>query len=292
MSKQSPRVDVTLVTHLGLPGGAPDDLLLAKSLEGLGVSVQLAPWNAPFHPWSNSALTIVRSSWDYHLHPTYWGRWIDNVEKQTRLINTPALLRWNTDKRYLLELQEAGIPCIRTFEVGADYAAWNDVVHTYAEWIIKPAIGASAKGVRRFSAYELSREGYSHALLLAQSGAVLLQPFVPEVIEVGERSLVFFGGEFSHAFIKPCFSANAAGTTAITRHQILPEELNIGQRVLKHLPEIPQYARVDLVPTLDGPLVMEVELIEPDLGLRVNEEGADLLARVLIDKLRNRSQAT
>ena len=56
-----------MATHRLLPQGAEDDQLLALALEREGLSVQFAVWNDPAVEWQAGALTVVRSTWDYHL---------------------------------------------------------------------------------------------------------------------------------------------------------------------------------------------------------------------------------
>jgi hypothetical protein len=97
MCLSSSAFEVTLVTHRGLPEGAPDDVLLANMLREAGLKVSTTPWNAPAHDWRSSRVCLVRSTWDYHAHPREWLEWIDKVSSITQLLNPAELLRWNTD---------------------------------------------------------------------------------------------------------------------------------------------------------------------------------------------------
>ena len=147
--------DVTIATHAEMPEGSTDDRLFAEALAAAGARVRLAVWNDPGVDWAASRLTVIRSTWDYHLHAAGWFRWIDRVSAVTRLVNAAPILRWNSVKGYLLELETAGVPIVPTEHAprgrAVDLAAccrergWTDVV-------VKPAIGASAKGAARFAA--------------------------------------------------------------------------------------------------------------------------------------------
>lgn len=269
---------VTLVTHAALASGAPDDQLLAAALARAGLATRFAVWNDPDVDWSASALTVVRSSWDYHLSPHAWRQWLARTAPLTQLLNPPALMAWNTDKRYLRTLQAAGVACVPT-----QFVEPGDVPDTLVlpgdAWIAKPAVAGGAFGVRRFRGAEDWGEGLAHVRRLAAQGAVLIQPYVAAVETARERSLVFIDGQFSHAFSKPVFSAQDTSLTAVRPHDPSGAELAAAAQAVAAAPGATLYARVDLVPGHDGPLLMELELIEPDLGLRLHEGAAAALAR-------------
>ncbi|MDA8521558.1 ATP-grasp domain-containing protein [Acidovorax sp. NCPPB 4044] len=273
--------DVTLVTHRGLPGGAPDDLLLAAALRARGLAVRLLPWNDPEADWQAGRLAVVRSAWDYHHQTAAWLEWIASTREQTLLLNSGELLRWNTDKRYLRDLLRAGVPCIPTHFV-EPFTFCETLPGGHPAWIVKPAVGASARGVRRFAGHELPTEGRAYVNRLAQTGAVLVQPYVAAVETARERSLVFIGGRFTHAFTKPAFSTGATGSTAIAPHRPTAAEREVAAAAMGALQGEPAYGRVDLVPTPGGPQLMELELIEPDLGLRLDPRAVEALADVCL----------
>lgn len=266
--------DVTLVTHQGLPGGAPDDVLLAQALRAKGLAVRLLPWTDPEADWQTGGLTMVRSAWDYHHQIATWLAWIESTRQKTLLLNSGQTLKWNTDKRYLQDLISAGVPCIPTHFV-EPYMQMESLPTGHPEWIVKPAVGASARGVRRFAEHEFSTIGKAYIEQLAQTGAVLIQPYMAEVETVRERSLVFVGGRFAHAFTKPAFSTGAAGATSIVPHLPTAAELKVAAAALSTSQAELAYARVDIVPTRNGPQLIELELIEPDLGLRLNSRAVD-----------------
>ena len=274
-------MDVAIVTHQALPLGAPDDHVLAASLRAKGLRVGFAPWDAPDVDWAAAAQTVVRSCWDYHKRPDDWLHWVDRVAMHTRVHNSTELLRWNTDKEYLLTLSRSGIRCVPSlFLREPSLGDLPGAVRSrgWSELVIKPTIAASARGARRFSVDAQMDLAQRHASELAASGGVLVQPYLPEVETQLERSLVFIASSFTHAYTKPGFSSDALGTTRIVRHIPSQAELDTAVAVLDALPSRTMYARIDLVPNRDGPLVMEVELIEPDLGLRLHEPAAQELA--------------
>lgn len=288
--------DVTIVTHGALPGGAPDDRLLGAALERRGASVRFAAWDDPAVSWTDTRLALVRSAWDYYRAPDAWAAWVARAGAATALRNPPPILRWNGSKRYLLDLMQAGVPCVptevlpRTPDVAggpppaltaptlptlAAARGWSDVV-------VKPAVAASAFGARRFAAAALTGEGEAHLRALRRAGDVLVQPYMAALERTPERSLVYVDGRFAHAFTKPAFSTDAAGGTAVAAHAPAEDERRVAAAALAvadartRAPLL--YARVDLVRDAAGPAVMELELIEPDLALRLAPIVAERLA--------------
>jgi hypothetical protein len=276
--------DVTIATHAAMPGGSTDDRLLADALITAGVRVRLAVWNDPDIDWSLSIRTVIRSTWDYHLDPDAWFAWLARVAPVTRLINDAAVLRWNSAKRYMLDLERAGIAIVPTehiwrgdrFDLAGGGAArgWTDIV-------VKPAIGASAKGAERFTGAAIGDRAQAHLDALLGNGEALVQPYQDAVENARERSLVFLGGSFSHAFTKPPFLRGVGDGLGEQLHEPTGAEHRLAEFALAAAPGAVTYARVDVVPTPDGPRLMELELIEPDLGLRLHPPSIAALASAI-----------
>lgn len=276
--------DLTIATHAAMPGGSTDDRLLADALGAAGARVRLAAWNDPAIDWSLSARTVVRSTWDYHLDPDAWFAWLARVERITRLINDAAVLRWNSDKRYMVDLERAGVAIVPTEHVtrgdrlglaGCCAArGWTDIV-------VKPAIGASAKGAERFTSAAFANRAQAHLDALLGDGDALVQPFQAAVETARERSLVFLGGSFSHGFTKPPFLRGVGDGLGEQLHEPTDAEHRLAESALATAPGAVTYARVDVVPTPDGPRLMELELIEPDLGLRLHPPSIAALASAI-----------
>ena len=141
----------------------------------------------------------------------------------------------------------------------------------------QPAIGASAKGAARF-AVEAITGAQAHLGALLAAGDALIQPYQPAVEDQRERSLVFIDGGFSHAFTKPPFLRGIGDGAGERSYEAGNAEVAVAWRALDASPAPVTYARVDLVPSAGGPRLMELELIEPDLGLRLHPGSAAALA--------------
>jgi glutathione synthase/RimK-type ligase-like ATP-grasp enzyme len=273
---------ITIVTHVGAPDGVADDHRLAEAIAALGGEAQYAVWTDASMDWSSGAVTIVRSAWDYHLHPTAWFQWLDRVAPLTRLVNAVDLIRWNSEKTYLLNLSERGVPIVPTVLLSQSSnllkacvdRGWSDVV-------VKPTIGASTFGVRRFLGPEIAIAGIKHVERLLTGGKALLQPYQGAIEDARERSLVYIDGLFSHAFSKPGFHAGI-GDADLPSYTPTSEELDLSRVVLSTLPQRPVFARIDMVPSTNGPLLMEAELVEPLLAFQHSDSAAHKLAAALI----------
>jgi len=277
--------DVTIATHGEMPDGSTDDRLLVEALVAAGARARTAVWNDPAIDWAAASRTVIRSTWDYHLQPAPWFDWLTSTSRVTRLINDQETVRWNSDKRYLLDLHAAGVSIVPTEHVSrgapvhlaACCAArgWDDVV-------VKPTIGASAKGAARSAGAAIRETGQAHLDALLRHGDALIQPFQPAVVAERERSLVYLGGAFSHAFTKPPFLTGTGDGLGEAIHEATPAERELADAALQAVPRPVIYARIDVVPTPNGPRLMELELIEPDLGLRLFPPAIDALARAIL----------
>ena len=277
--------DVTIATHGEMADGSTDDRLLLDALIAAGARARTAVWNDPSVDWAAAPRTVIRSTWDYHLQPAAWFDWLASTSRVTRLINDQETVRWNSDKHYLIDLRAAGVSIVPTEHVArgsaVDLAAccaaleWDDVV-------VKPAIGASAKGAARSAGATIPETGQAHLDVLLRDGDALIQPFQLAVVAERERSLVYLGGAFSHAFTKPPFLTGTGDGLGEAIHEATPAERELADAALRALPRPPIYARVDIVPTPDGPKLMELELIEPDLGLRLHPPSVPALVAAIL----------
>jgi hypothetical protein len=220
-------------------------------------------------------LVILRATWDYIERLDEFLAWSLRVRN---LLNPPQVVAWNTDKHYLADLADSGVPTVpsRFFGPGERVRLPDS-----DEVVVKPAIGVGSVDTLRFSDRDGARR---HAAALQQQGrAVLVQPYDAR-IEDGETALVFLAGRQSHAFTKapllpapgekPAF--DASGTYA--EETLTPadpdfEVWDVGHAALAsaaaHLDMAPEdllYARVDVIGGRDDPRVLEVELVEPSLG--------------------------
>jgi glutathione synthase/RimK-type ligase-like ATP-grasp enzyme len=258
---------IALVTYDGYPNLTDDDRLLVPALHRHNVDAKPVAWDAPVN-WTGFDQVIIRSCWDYHLRPAEFLQWVEQLERsRVSLHNSPQLVRWNADKRYLRALQEAGVRIPPTIWLESGEEADTCSILKSNGWesaVVKPTIGASAHGLGRISAGEPAAR---------VAGPAMVQQYVPEVVDSGEWSLVFFQGEYSHAALKLPASGDFRvqpeyGGTA-TRAEPGRKVMDAARSIMDALPERPLYARIDGIEDVRGFLLMEAELIEPALFLEL-----------------------
>ena len=280
---------VTLVTCAAWPELSASDRRYADALERFGVDVQGAPWNGPPEPFDGADLVVLRASWDYHHDLAGFVAWLDALERRgTRVLNPPPMVRWNLDKRYLLDLARRGIRVPETEVVPADPAAVAAAFDRrgWETAVVKPLVGASGHGVRLLRAGE-------HAALEGTTAShpdgLLMQEFLPEIVQDGEASLVFFDGACSHAALKrPAagdFRVNSDYQGTVEPFQPDTDLVRQAQAALDTLDEIPLYARVDVVVRAGESIVVELELNEPALFLTMAPDAAVRFAEATMRRL-------
>jgi hypothetical protein len=265
---------IVLAACPALPEGDGDDDGLVAALRQRGLHARWLSWDDPAA--MEADLVILRAAWDYIDRLDEFLAWTKRVRN---LLNPPQVVPWNTDKRYLADLAEAGVPT-----VPSQFFTPGEKVRVPAgEVVVKPAVGAGSVGALRFS--DRSEARAHAAALQAEGRTVLVQPY-DRRIKHGETALVFLGGRQSHAFTKgpilpppgqaPVF--DASGTYA--EETLTPadpdfELWDVGRAALAasaaHLGigvEDLLYARVDVIGDRRDAHVLEVELVEPSLGWR------------------------
>jgi glutathione synthase/RimK-type ligase-like ATP-grasp enzyme len=279
---------IVLATCRAWPELSPSDRALAQALERRGFRVEAAAWNGPFAPFDHAGAIVIRSTWDYHEALDEYRAWLDRLDP-TRVFNAPALVRWNLDKAYLIELAARGvsIPASELVDAGAEMVAGALARMSLTEAVIKPTVGASGAGVERVTR---GREAEAFARLRAatRSSRLLVQELIPEV-GGGEIAAVFFGRTFSHGLRRvPAageFRVNSQYGGRIEAVTLDDATIEAMRHVLAGLPSEPLYARIDGVRRGDRFLLMEVEVNEPGLGLHLAPGAADRFAAALVARL-------
>jgi hypothetical protein len=274
---------VLLATCAELPDGDEDGAVLLAALADQGVSATWVAWTDAAVDWSG-ALVVLRSTWDYTANRDGFLSWVDHLP---RVANEATVVRWNTDKVYLDDLAVACVPTVPTAVVRPGERV--DFPDGIAEFVVKPSVGAGSRGAGRFTVDRLAAAAEHAEQLHAAGRTVLVQPYLRGVDVAGETALIYVDGEFSHAVRKgPMLPAGVA-------HPVHGWELYVEEEISARVPDQAElavgsaaldtirarfgadqlYARVDLLPTPDGPVVVELELTEPSLFLQVGQPGTD-----------------
>ncbi|GIW78667.1 MAG: hypothetical protein KatS3mg105_0474 [Gemmatales bacterium] len=292
------------------PPFTPDDQLVVDALRQRGHTVRPVVWGTTVEKLAEEFdCLVVRSPWDY----------MDTVEQRQRFAawltaldrcglyveNHPRLMSWLIDKRYLLDLEAAGVPIVPTewiaagghFDVAAEFDARGPLV-------IKPALSAAGVGLVHVPSREVASGRQQEIRSLCQREAYLIQTFLPEIEREGEWSLVYIGGDYSHAAHKMpgtgsiLVHAEQGGSLRFAEPPV--EVKKLADQVIRCLPAAyrqrhkegdeavrvpPLYLRIDVIPTATGCVVSECEGVEPELFFRARRGSEVLFCRHLQDRL-------
>ncbi len=283
---------VALVTSDALPLLHEDDRRLAAALAELGIVGEPAVWSAAGIDWGAFDALVIRSPWDYFLRVAEFRAWLEARRAAgSRFCNEYEVLVWNFDKRYLAELEAAGVPTVPTIAVPArerpDIAAlarargWDDIV-------VKPAISGGAYETHRFR-LDAAEQYLDVAAKILLDRGLLIQPFLPEIVSEGELSLLFFDGVFSHAVRKRPKQGDYrvqfqyGGTTEIA--EVHAGWVEAARACVAAAPALPTYARVDGVIVEGRFLLMELEVFEPLMFLAQHPSAPDRFAHAIQRRL-------
>lgn len=271
---------------------------LLAALDGAGAHADVVDWDDAAADWTTFDLVVLRSPWDYVDRLEAFLAWATRVAACTRLLNPLPVLRWNTDKHYLADLERAGIDIVPSqfVEPGEDASLaltqFQQRHHAAAEFVIKPAVGAGSRDAQRHDRAAAATAHAHLARLLAAGRSVLLQPYLERVDSHGETALIHFDGQFSHAICKGPLLLRGDGPTQalfaperISPRQASAAERALAMRALAAIPFAgpPAYARVDLIHDADGrPRLLELELAEPSLFFAHGPGSAARFAQVLL----------
>ena len=252
----------------------------AAALASSGAEVEPIAWTEA-EDLTGFDLVLPLVAWGYHLE---YERWLDFLERaeaeRIPLINPPLLLRWNSDKAYLSELDDLAVPTLAV-EACCD-ADLDEARRRFgSEWlVIKPPVSASATGTHRIGPNDDLPDD-------SRDKPMIVQPLIEEIARTGEFSLMLFDGEFSHCVVKRPRSGDfrvqehLGGVTLPSAPP--PSAEALARQALAAAPAKATYARVDIVPDDDGKLrIMELELIEPALFLNHAPDASAAFTRSIL----------
>ncbi|MFN0099020.1 MAG: RimK family alpha-L-glutamate ligase [Gemmatimonadaceae bacterium] len=254
------------------------DRLLEDALRERAADVAIAHWQDAACDWSRFDTVVVRSCWNYHHHLADFLAWLARVESTgARLVNPRGSIVWNADKRYLAALADSGVPIPGTQFVAPAERLQADAVRRSSGWtsvVSKPLVSASA--------WRTERDPDAPIV-----GPAMVQEYLPEITSVGEWSLVFFDGAHSHSVLKRPRDGDfrvqqERGGSAVLG--VAPAAVHrVAEQVLAACAQRAHFARVDVVASDRGPLLMELELIEPELFLFLEPRAASRCAQTIMD---------
>jgi glutathione synthase/RimK-type ligase-like ATP-grasp enzyme len=288
-------MNIALVTYLdkGAYDSATveseDDKLL-NFLKEKGLNIEKVIWNDRDINWGDYSLAILKSPWDYFDLIEEFYHWLDHLEaKKVKLLNPIEVVRWNSNKKYLQEIEAAGLKIIPSAFINKK----EDVTLKYFfekfntnKLIVKPCISGGAKNTFKVTAENVEEVNQKLDQFI-QNEDFIIQPFLPEILESGEWSFIFFNGIYSHSLIKQAkpgdFRVQPAHGGSVHPQRPGKEIIATAQLYVSLFAKKCLYARVDGTFVNGEFLLMELELIEPFLFLNTDPQNYEKYYKALME---------
>ncbi|MBW3535391.1 MAG: hypothetical protein KY453_09285 [Gemmatimonadetes bacterium] len=276
------------LTTEGLDGPVVDDDLAYAPLQARGWEVEAVPWRSTEARWAAFDAVVIRSAWDFQDDPHGFVEALARIAASgARLANPLPMVRWNLRKTYLFDLDCWGVRTVPT--VWRPGFLDGDLDHLYRdlntqELVVKPVVGANGRGALRVAAGDVGARDEAERAFHGREAIV--QPFQPSVLREGEVSLFFLDRAFSHAVRKvPArgeFRSQEEHGGRVSSFQPEAALVKSAGQMIDRLEAPPLYARVDVVRDRSGAwAVMELELVEPSLYLRMDSGAPERFAEAL-----------
>lgn len=266
-----------------------EDELVVNALKKEGLQVLRLAWDDVKFNWSNTKYVLFRTTWDYFERFQEFSKWLCDVSKQTKLLNSETIIHWNIDKHYLLDLKRKGIHIAKTHFIEQNSSVTLKELHNQLGWnetVLKPCISGAARHTYKLNSNNIdAHESVFSELITAE--ALMLQPFQHNIVDIGEVSMMVIDGEFTHAVLKIAkqgeFRVQDDFGGSVHEYKPSEKEIEFAENAVKACPELPIYARVDIFTDNEGENALsELELIEPELWFRNYPRAAELLASAII----------
>ncbi|MBX2812392.1 MAG: hypothetical protein KTR25_11305 [Myxococcales bacterium] len=269
------------------------DYLARLPLSARGWSVDDVPWRQAIS-YEHFDVVVVRSTWDYLKDTVGFLRCLTRIDRSRATLENPlSVIRWNLDKKYLLDIGAKGFPIIPTFYADDwDTSLIDSAFEQFStnQLVIKPTVGAGAKDT-----LVLTPSCYEEAGRLFQKRRFMIQPFIRSIVSSGEISLFYFDGELSHVVEKKPRDGDFRVQEEHGGHlrSVQPDSQmqQIADRLIEQVANDLLYARVDMVWHDHEPMVMELELIEPSLYLNYDADAPYRFAEALHRRHRRRQNS-
>ncbi len=270
-----------------------EDLLVKQALQAENLNVIRLAWDDPNFDWKTTKAILFRTTWDYFNRFPEFSKWLTQVSKETILLNSEKIIRWNIDKHYLLDLQKKGVHIAESYFIEKGAKTTLAELHQQLNWpetVLKPCVSGAGRHTYRLTSENIMELETIFSELIEQE-AMMLQPFQHSIVKQGELSLIIFSGVYSHAVLKQAkdgdFRVQDDFGGSLNPYTPTETEISFAINATKACPELPIYARVDIFTDNANQLaVSELELIEPELWFRNDEKAAKILAKHIKRRLK------
>ena len=274
-----------------------EDRLVLEALQKLGLKTIRKSWDDPEFDWSSTKYALFRTTWDYFDRYDEFSKWFEDTSQRTYFINPKKLIDWNIDKHYLSDLNQNGvnIPNTLFLEAGEQLDLQQAIEKANQrfgfqceDFVLKPCVSGAARHTYKFHRSEWEKHNTIFQELLPNE-SLMLQEFQQHVMKEGEISLMVFNGQFTHAVLKIAKPGDfrVQDDFGGTVHEYTPsqEQIAFAKSVVEAAPELPMYARVDILKDNQGHWALaELEIFEPELWFRLYPKAANILAKSIKER--------
>ena len=262
-----------------------EDGLLIEALNNLGLKTIKKDWNDSNFNWNSTKTAVFRSTWDYFDKFSIFQNWLSQVQNKCALINSYEQIKWNLDKHYLQDLKNWSLPIPKSVFINKMSGTKLKDIATNMKWnhiVVKPTVSGAAKNTFQLKDQEIDNFQTKWIRLTNQEDFIV-QEFQKNIIKSGEIAVMLFGGKYSHAVLKKAKKGDfrVQDDFGGTVETITPskEIIDLAEKAIKKLNPTPLYCRVDVIlNNQNKAVIIELELIEPELWFRFKITAADKLA--------------
>lgn len=215
----------------------------------------------------------------------------NNIKIPTINPTNIVLERIKNKKRYLLDLNKRGIssPNTRLIQSLDDLDnSLNYFTKEYDYCVIKPINGFGGYGIEKFPGGDINLV----KKLLKDDSELLIQEFIPNIIETGERSLFLFNEEVKYTILKKSKDFITNVTSNIKNKQnrriidCTNEEEKLAKKAIRAITPNSLVARVDLIGNRDSPLVGEITISSIGLNTYLFKDKENIPVICYIDLIK------
>ncbi len=248
-----------------------EDKLLQNTLIQRGYNADIISWEDPNINYDIYAALILRSVWGYQNNYLKFKAWLNMIKQnQILLLNSPDLILNNIrkDKQFEL-LAKYEIPIIPTEFIYKSEDLFTDIkFDEKKQQVLKPIISGSGENTFLISSNETLdidkiKKSFEEIINCEDNG-IMLQPYIKEV-QNGEFACIYIDGINTHNMMRyPGVFTNREKPVYLAT---IPESVKKLADKVSKIEEYSSYLymRVDIVLHNNKPMIMEVELAEPDL---------------------------
>lgn len=282
---------VALLTCNKFPEYKTDGYLLIEALKEEQIEARHVIWDSPEEDWTRYAAVIIFSTWDYFEGKLdLFLRTIKHIEScPVPVYNSSAVIEWNCSKTYLKALPAKGVAIVESMWLLPEQLIHLSEIVQEKEWtecVIKPAVSAGGYNTFKFNSSDVEAIQQHFKDYTCE---LIVQPFMEEIITEGEWSFVFMDREYCHCVLKKPAIGNFL-VQDIQGGSVNPREpavwmIEQAKKVLEVIHFSYLHARVDMIRRGESLIVMEIEMIEPNLFLKFFKGSEKKLAAKIKEKI-------